>query len=105
MTEEEKREKAWVGDAELSLFAREWILRDSALKSADRNEAFIRMTSNKFLSSVGEPTAMEAEIGRIYEAEGLTAAFQHIEETFVPLFKKQQTRPQQPGSYRKKGKK
>ena len=105
MSEDEKRTKAWVGDAVLSLFAREWILRDASIQPSDRNEAFIRMTSNKFLSSVGEPTAMEAEIGRIYESEGLDAAYKHIEETYLPLFKKQQVRPQQPGSYRTRRKK
>ena len=29
MTEEEKRTKAWIGDAVLALFAREWILKQT----------------------------------------------------------------------------
>ena len=102
MSEDEKRTKAWVGDAVLSL-AREWIPGDASIQPSDRNEAFIRMTQTSF-SSVGEPTAMEAEIGRIYESEGLDAAYKHIEETTF-LFKKQQVRPQQPGSYRTRRKK
>lgn len=103
MTEEEKRTKAWVGDAVLALFAREWILRAPQIKKQDRSDAFIRMTSNKFLSAIGEPTRMEAEIGIIYENEGLESAFNHIEAKFVPLFKKQLAKRRQPGSYRDKG--
>ncbi|MGB0744763.1 MAG: hypothetical protein ACPGSB_09570 [Opitutales bacterium] len=102
MTEDEKRTKAWVGDAVLALFAREWILRAPEIKREDRTEAFIRMTSNKFLSAIGEPTAMEAEIGVIYEANGLEAAFDHIEKKFMPLYKKQLAKAKQPGSYRNK---
>ena len=102
MTEEEKRTKAWIGDAVLALFAREWILREPQINKEDRADAFIRMTSNKFLSAIGEPTAMEAEIGTIYECDGLEAAFCHIENTYVPLFKKQQVKAKQPGSYRTK---
>ena len=102
MTEDEKRTKAWIGDAVLALFAREWILQAPHIKKEDRADAFIRMTSNQFLSAVGEPTAMEAKIGVIYESDGLEAAFEHIEETYVPLFKKQRARAQQTGSYRKK---
>jgi dsRNA-specific ribonuclease len=103
MIEEEKRTKAWIGDAVLALFAREWILHAPQIKKEDRADAFIRMTSNKFLSAVGEPTAMEAEIGVIYERNGLQAAFDHIEGKYVPLFKKQLAKRRQPGSYRKKG--
>lgn len=102
MTEEEKRTKAWIGDAVLALYARRWILAEPSIKANERADAFIRMTSNKFLSAIGEPTAMEAEIGLIYEADGLDAAFAHIEETYLPLFKKQQAKRKQPGSYRRK---
>lgn len=102
MKEEDKRTQAWIGDAVLALYARKWILAEPSIQAKERAEAFIQMTSNKFLSAIGEPTAMEAEIGRIYEAEGLEAAFAHIETTFVPLFKKQQAKTRQPGSYRNK---
>ncbi|MGB0416921.1 MAG: hypothetical protein ACPGKS_08735 [Coraliomargarita sp.] len=104
MTEDDKRTKAWIGDAVLALFARKWILEQSDIKPKQRSDFFIRMTSNKFLSAIGEPTAMEAAIGVIYETQGLEAAFAHIEATFVPLFKKQQAKAQQPGSYRNKTK-
>lgn len=100
MTEEDKRTKAWIGDAVLALYAREWILQQKSISAKERAEVFIQMTSNRFLSALGEPTAMEAEIGLIYESEGLDAAFQHIENKFLPLFKKQQSRRKQPGSYR-----
>lgn len=102
MTEEEKRDKAWIGDAVLALYARQWILREPSISSKERAEAFIDMTSNQFLSGIGEPTAMEAEIGTVYETDGLDAAFKHIEERFVPLFKKQRAKARRPGSYRRK---
>ena len=104
MTENDKRTKAWVGDAVLCLFAREWILRDSAIHEKDRNEIFIRMTSNKFLSSVGEPTAMEAQIGRIYESEDSKQPSNISRKALFRLWK-QQLRPQQPKLRSKKKKK
>jgi dsRNA-specific ribonuclease len=83
----EEREQAWIGDAVLGLFARQWILRtygsmDSAL--------FTGLTSNHFLSCFGNPTAVEAKIGNVFQASGLDAAFAHIESELVPLFQKQQ---------------
>lgn len=102
MTEDEKRNQAWIGDAVLALFAREWILKAPQINKEERADAFIRMTSNHFLSSVGEPTAMEAEIGRIYQHNGLAAAFAHIQAKYIPLFKKQLAKRQQPGNYRGK---
>ena len=100
MTEDEKRTQAWIGDAVLALFAREWILHAPQIKKEDRADAFIRMTSNQFLSAMGEPTAMEAEIGVIYQRDGLQAAFDHMESKYVPLFKKQLAKRRKPGSYR-----
>jgi len=100
LIEEEKRTKAWIGDAVLALFAREWILKQSDISVKQRAEVFIQMTSNQFLSSLGEPTAMEAEIGVVYEDQGLQAAFEFIEGKFLPLFIKRRTKSKQPGSYR-----
>lgn len=97
MTESEKRTKAWIGDAVLALFAREWILGQKGIPSAERAEVFRRMTSNQFLTSIGEPTRMEAEIGRVYEREGLEAAFNFIASTFLPVFKKQETNRRKAG--------
>jgi dsRNA-specific ribonuclease len=96
------RTKAWVGDAVLALFAREWILKQSDIRADKRAEVFIQMTSNQFLSSLGEPTAMEAEIGVVYNTDGLQAAFDHIEAKFIPIFKKQRNNQRKPGSYRRK---
>jgi hypothetical protein len=82
------REQAWIGDAVLALYARRWIVAN-APKNADRTEFFKRMTSNRFLSSLGEPTRVEAKIGRVYEACGEKAAFEYIDGNILPLFKKQ----------------
>lgn len=97
MTESEKRTKAWIGDAVLALFAREWILRQKNIRVDQRADVFKRMTSNQFLSSVGEPTRMEAEIGMVYESDGLKAAFAFIESTFLPVFRKQENNRRKAG--------
>ncbi|MFT4901745.1 MAG: dsRNA-specific ribonuclease [Lentimonas sp.] len=102
MTEDQKRTKAWIGDAVLALYAREWIVEQGNILTTERAECFIRMTSNKFLSSLGEPTAMEAEIGCVYESAGLPAAFDFIEQKFLPVFIKQEKNRTKIGSYRKK---
>jgi dsRNA-specific ribonuclease len=80
-------EEAWVGDAVLALYARRRILAgDGAI---DGGKA-ARMSSNQFLSSYAEPSHTEAEIGRIYEARGLDAAFDWIEQHLMPLFDRQE---------------
>lgn len=83
--------EAWVGDAVLTLFARSRILAgggglDATLAS--------RMTSNHFLSAFGEPTEVEARLGRIYQEQGLAAAFLWIETEWMPLFARQEERRQ-----------
>jgi len=81
------REQAWIGDAALALYVRLKILgEDGRLDGAKA----VRMTSNGFLAGVGEPTAIEAEIGRAYSAGGLDEAFRHIEQRLLPLFEKQE---------------
>jgi hypothetical protein len=81
------REQAWIGDAVLALYVRLKILgEDGRLDGAKA----IRMTSNGFLAAVGEPTAIEAQIGRAYSAGGLDEAFRHIEQRLLPLFEKQE---------------
>ncbi|WP_309399277.1 hypothetical protein [Cerasicoccus maritimus] len=80
------RARAWVGDAVLALYARQWILAQVDIKPADRTEEFIRMTANDFLGCMGEPTKVEAGIGDVYQADGLDAAFAHIESTLLPLY-------------------
>jgi hypothetical protein len=79
-------EEAWIGDAVLCLHARIKILEDGGIDS----EKFVRMTSNRFLSTVGEASEVEAEIGRVYRSEGLDAAFRWIETHLTPHFEKQE---------------
>ena len=89
MVESEKRTSAWIGDAVLALFARDWILRQQDIQPGKRIEVFTGMTSNRFLACLGEPTAIEARIGEIYQTEGLESAFAHTEEILLPVFEKQ----------------
>jgi len=82
------RDQAWVGDAVLALYARHWLLRHTPKKmsDADRQQLFELFVSNQFLSSFGEPSQVEAAIGRKFEQEGLLAAFTHIEKSFLESF-------------------
>jgi hypothetical protein len=81
-----EREAAWIGDAVLALFARQYVLRE---RDAMDGEWFTRLTSNDFLSSFGNPTRVEASIGKLYQAEGLDAAFAWMDTELIPLFRKQ----------------
>jgi hypothetical protein len=89
LTKAERRrrilEEAWVGDAVLCLYARRAIVR--ALSAVD-GERFVKMTSNRFLARFGEPSEVEAEIGRIYERDGLDTAFAWIQQTMGAAFAK-----------------
>jgi hypothetical protein len=71
-------EEAWTGDAVLCLYARQVILRATG---AVDGELLQSMTSNRFLTRFGEASEVEAQIGRVYEREGLDAAFAWIEQT------------------------
>lgn len=81
------RQEAWIGDTVLDLYARTYILRQ---QGGMDGEMLARMTSNQFLSALGNPTGVEAEIGRVYQAKGLEAGFAWIEENLLPLFEKQE---------------
>jgi 23S rRNA maturation mini-RNase III len=81
-----EREAAWIGDAVLALFAREFVLRE---RNAMDGEWFTRLTSNDFLSAFGNPTRVEASIGKLYLAEGLEAANAWMDAELVPLFRRQ----------------
>jgi len=83
----EERAAAWIGDAVLSLFARRWILEHTGRMDQDM---FAALTSNQFLSTFGNPTALEARIGTCYQKDGLPAAFAVIESEFLPRFQAQQ---------------
>lgn len=80
---------AWTGDAVLALFAREHVLR--RIGKID-TPAFLDLTCNAFLSGLGRPTRIEAEIGLVYESEGLAAAYAYIEARILPLWRAQQAR-------------
>lgn len=84
------RDEAWIGDAVLALYVRRWLLRYAPKKmsDADRQQLFELFVSNQFLSSFGEPSQVEAAIGRKFEQEGLAAAFAHIEKSFLDSFRK-----------------
>ncbi len=78
-----EREEAWIGDAVLGLFARRWILEKSGKMDASM---FTAMTSNSFLATIGQPTAVEARVGREFQEAGLHAAFALIEAEILPRF-------------------
>ena len=84
-------EQAWIGDAVLSLFARGLILAERGAVDSLQLE---RMTSNRFLAGIGEPSSVEAEIGRAYAEEGLEGAFRWIEEHLMPLYRRQEEKRQ-----------
>ena len=81
--------EAWTGDAVLALYAREMILR--AHGDIDGEKA-VRLTCNRFLATFGDPSEVEAEIGRVYQEQGLTAAFNWIESRILPVFLQRESR-------------
>jgi len=84
-----EREQAWIGDAVLTLFVRARILKTLGVVDAALAE---RMTSNRFLSAFGHPTAVEAQLGRVYSSQGLEAAFHWVETELMPLFDRQESK-------------
>lgn len=84
-------EQAWIGDAVLSLFARRHILTEHGGVNSRQLEL---MTSNQFLAGIGEPSSVEAEIGRVYAEGGIEAAFGWIEEHLMPLYRRQEEKRQ-----------
>lgn len=86
------RDLSWIGDALLSLFAREWILEREAQLAGVRAELFRDLTSNQFLSALGPPSVVEARIGDAYRSGGLPAARKYFDEALAPLFLKQHAR-------------
>jgi hypothetical protein len=85
---------AWIGDAVLGLYARLKILREDG---AVDGEKYGRMTSNQFLSGVGEPSEVEAAIGRAYMDGGMEAGFGWIEGRLMPLYEKQEAKRERRG--------
>ena len=80
---ESLRAEAWLGDAVLELYVREWIIRHKGQIDADMKARF---TCNQFLNNLGNPTRVEAQIGRIHSKQGLPAAWTWIQENIEPLF-------------------
>ncbi|GAB4211330.1 MAG: hypothetical protein OHK0012_03590 [Synechococcales cyanobacterium] len=83
------RDLAWIGDAVLALYVRQWLLSQGIPAGAERHEQFVHFTSNQFLSCFGDPTQVEATIGAIYQEQGIPAAFAHIETQLLPLYQRQ----------------
>lgn len=83
------RDEAWIGDAVLSLYLRSLLLQNKIEPAGLRTEVFKYFSSNAFLNSFGRPTAMEAEIGAIYQAEGIAGAFSFIEGKYLPVIRRQ----------------
>ena len=90
-TRERLQQQAWIGDAVLTLYARVRILEGEQRVDADLAS---RMTSNRFLSAFGDPTAAEATLGRVYLEHGLDRAFAWIEAEWMPLFERQREKHQ-----------
>lgn len=81
------RQDAWIGDAVLELYARSRVLEQTRQRDLATKSRFVR---NAFLSQLGQPTRVEAEIGKRYQEGGLEAAFAWITEHLQPLFLKQE---------------
>jgi len=98
VTHEQLVQDAWIGDAVLALWARLKILREEGRLDGGK---LIRLTSNRFLATVGEPTRVEAEIGKVFHADGLDAACRYIESRLLPLFLRQEQnrRARKPGKF------
>lgn len=85
---EKLRQDAWIGDAVLELYVRSYVLREMGGVDAVMKTRF---TCNQFLNCFGNPTKVEADIGIVYQREGLEAAFSWIRDHLEPLFVKQET--------------
>lgn len=83
------RQDAWIGDAVLELYVRSHVLREVGKVDAEMKTRF---TCNQFLCCQGNPTAVEAQIGVIYQQSGLETAFGWIRENLQPLFEKQEAK-------------
>lgn len=76
---------AWTGDAVLALWMRELMLVNGLGPDAQRGELFKYFTSNQFLSGFGRPTEVEAEVGCLYNEQGLEGAFAYLNERLLPV--------------------
>lgn len=92
-TRDTLKAQAWIGDAVLALYARLRILREDGEVNGPKAA---RMSSNQFLSALGDPTEVEAEIGRAYAAFGLEGAFRFIDLKLMPMFDRQESNRREP---------
>lgn len=81
LSEDVLRLHAWLGDAVLGLYMRR---RIAEKKGKIDTPAFIEVTSNQFLSSFGAPTKVEAQIGIIYQRDGLEAVESFLDAEIWP---------------------
>jgi hypothetical protein len=84
-----KIDYAWLGDSVLGLFMRMLLLHNSIPQGKTRGDLFTQITSNQFLSGFGNPTEVEAHIGRIFNEQGILGAFQYIETEIYPVLRRQ----------------
>ncbi len=82
-----EQELAWVGDAVLGLWARERVLRE---RGGIDTTAFRQLTANEYLQGIARPTRVEAEIGLVYQRDGLATAFDYMNARLLPTFAKQE---------------
>lgn len=80
-----ERADAWIGDAVLALYVREWILEMN--HGVMDGELFVALTSNQFLRLVGNATSVEADIGRAYKRGGLAEGYACIQERLLEKMK------------------
>ena len=92
--EEQLRQDAWIGDAILELYVRQWVLRTEGRVDAEMKRRF---TCNQFLTCFGNPTRVEARIGILHQQQGMDAAFDFIRTELEPLFLKQEAKAQRKG--------
>ncbi len=83
------QDEAWIGDSILGLYLRQLLLDNKIEEKAERGELYAWFSSNQFLSTFGRPTEVEARIGRIFQEEGLGAAFEYLTATILPVMQKQ----------------
>jgi len=89
-----QRQDAWIGDAVLELYVRSFVLRETGRVDAEMKTRF---TCNQFLCCQGNPTAVEAQIGVIYQKDGMETAFAWIRDNLEPLFLKQEAKRKRKG--------
>ena len=83
----DQRQLAWLGDAVLALWAREWLERNGRGYEQD---AFSRMTSNQFLNAFGQPDTVEAWIGSTFKEQGYEATRELLNTHLIPVFLRQE---------------